>query len=197
MFWKVVFGMVILNKRECLKKKNIIKEIKEGKTFIYPTDTIYGIGCNAKDSEAVQKIRRIKSRDSKPFSVIAPSIQWIRKNLVVNKNAEKWLRELPGPYTLILKLKTKKAIAGEVNDFSGTLGVRMPDNWFSELVTKAGVPFVTTSVNPTGQPHMTSLNSLDKAIKNEVDYIIYEGQKKGKASKVVDVTSKFEEILRS
>ncbi len=187
--------MHTLNKKECLiKKRDIIKEIKAGKIFIYPTDTIYGIGCNARDSEAVQKIREVKFRDKKPFSVIAPSIQWIRRNLIVNKNAEKWLRELPGPYTLILKLKNKKAVAGEVS--KDTLGVRIPNNWFSELVALAKVPFVTTSVNPTGQKHMTSLNSLDKTIKNKVDYIVYEGPKKGKPSTVVNLTSKSEEILR-
>ena len=88
-----------------LEKQEIIDSITEGKIFIYPTDTIYGIGCNAQDAEAVSEIRSIKSRAQNPFSVIAPSVEWIKENCVVEKEAEAWLKKLPGPYTLIFKLK--------------------------------------------------------------------------------------------
>ena len=87
-----------------MENKKLIKEIKAGKIFIYPTDTLYGIGCNAEDKEAVEKIREIKGRDNKPFSVIAPSFKWIEDNLIIDCNLKEYL---PGAYTIILKKKDK------------------------------------------------------------------------------------------
>ncbi len=146
--------------------------------FIYPTDTIYGIGCDARDSESVKRIREIKEREKKPFSVIAPSKNWIKENCFVGKELDK----LPGAYTLILKLK-KDCICKEVNNGLDTLGVRIPKHWFSEIVKKLGFPIVTTSVNTTGEKFMTCLDDLDKNIK--VDFVIYDGELNGKPSKII------------
>ena len=58
------------------------EDILQGKIVVYPTDTIYGLGCNAEDKKAVEKIKQIKKRDkNKPLSIIAPSFEWIKKNL--------------------------------------------------------------------------------------------------------------------
>ena len=66
--------MEVLAKREFLMRKSeIIKKIINGEIFIYPTDTIYGIGCNALKSDSVQEIRTIKNRPDSPFSIIVPS----------------------------------------------------------------------------------------------------------------------------
>ena len=73
--------MEILTKREVLmRKKELFRKIKEGAIFIYPTDTIYGIGCNAQDENAVLKIREIKNRPDTPLSVWVPSLKWIKEN---------------------------------------------------------------------------------------------------------------------
>ncbi|MEK6942922.1 MAG: L-threonylcarbamoyladenylate synthase [Nanoarchaeota archaeon] len=172
-----------------LEKQEIIDSITEGKIFIYPTDTIYGIGCNAQDAEAVSEIRSIKSRAQNPFSVIAPSVEWIKENCVVEKEAEAWLKKLPGPYTLIFKLK-KDCVAKQVNPGLKTLGVRIPKHWIKDIVAEANVPIVTTSVNKTGEDYMTSVEDLDDEIKGNVDFALYEGEKNGKPSKIVDLTGK-------
>ncbi|UCG94990.1 MAG: Sua5/YciO/YrdC/YwlC family protein, partial [archaeon] len=78
--------------------------VLQGSVFIHPTDTIYGLGCDATRYNSVIRIRQIKQREQKPFSVIAPSKEWILENCVVG---EADLTRLPGPYTLILKLKQK------------------------------------------------------------------------------------------
>src|SRR3989344_5038821 len=165
----------------------IAERISKGAIFIYPTDTIYGIGCNALDEKAVAKIRQLKERPTNPFSIIVPSKDWIAENCMVTKEGKGWIAKLPGPYTLIFKLKNKNAIAKSVNQGEETIGVRIPDHWFSTVVRKLGFPIVTTSANRSGKAFMTSLDDLDPKIKEGVDFIIYEGEKKGRPSKIVNL----------
>ena len=181
--------MRILNPDEFkMAKVSVIESILEGSVFIYPTDTIYGIGCNATNSNSVKKIRKIKGRAANPFSVIAPSVDWIKENCIVEKESEEWLKKLPGPYTLIFKLKNKKCVAKEVNPGLETLGVRIPKHWISKITAEADIPIVTTSVNKSGQDYMTSLEDLDDSINKGADFAIYDGEKEGKPSKIVDLT---------
>lgn len=189
--------MIIYNLEDIkINERQIIESIKKGKVFVYPTDTIYGIGCNAANSKSVHKIRELKERPTNPFSVIAPSIEWIKENCHVNEEAEEWLKKLPGPYTLIMKLKNKNCISKGVNPGIETIGVRIPDHWISKLAAKAGIPFVTTSVNKSGDDFMTSLEDLDDSMKHGIDIILYEGKKEGRPSKIVDLTGKVKVIER-
>ena len=182
--------MRILNFEEIhLEKQSIIDSITKGSVFIHPTDTIYGIGCNAQNSSSVKKIRQLKGRAANPFSVIAPSLEWVNENCIVTKEAEEWLSKLPGPYTLILRLK-KECVAKDVNPGLRTLGIRIPNHWIRKLAADAEVPVVTTSVNRSSEDYMTSLEDLDPAIKSGVDFAIYEGKKEGRPSKLVDLTEK-------
>jgi tRNA threonylcarbamoyl adenosine modification protein (Sua5/YciO/YrdC/YwlC family) len=181
--------MRILSKEEFEKEKDIIRNklIENDIVFIYPTDTIYGIGCNALNKEAVERVRRIKQRGNSPFSVIAPSKEWISENCEVNEDAKEWVKRLPGPFTLILKTKNY-CVAENVNLKLGSLGIRIPDHWFSKFVAEAEIPIVTTSVNKSKSDFMTSLDNLDDEIKSKVDFIVYEDSKQGKPSKIVDLT---------
>jgi len=174
-----MLNMRVFIKEEVLLRKNeAIEKIKDGSIIVHPTDTIYGIGCNATITKAVNKVRRIKNRNTMPFSVMAPSKQWIYDNCIVNQEAEKWINKLPGRYTLILKLKNKKAVSTSVNNGWDTLGVRIPKHWFASLVEKANVPFVTTSANISGDYFMTSIEDLDPRIEKSVDFIVMKAQKK-------------------
>jgi L-threonylcarbamoyladenylate synthase len=164
-----------------INEQEFLNAVSEGKLCIYPTDTIYGIGCNALNSSAVQNIRQIKKRElEKPFSVIAPSIAWIKKQCVIDVDLKKYL---PGKYTVILKKRDKHFLkevsAGE------TLGVRIPDHPFTKLVQKTGVPFVTTSVNISGEKPVTKISEIPAHIKNQVDLIIDAGILDGKPSTLI------------
>ncbi len=175
----------ILNRDEFkAHRQRLLRELRAS-VFIYPTDTIYGIGCNALDAGLVKRIRTIKQRHDLPFSIIAPSKGWIRQHCAVDGRAEEWLARLPGPYTLILKLKEGHPLPHGVNAGLCTVGVRIPDHWFSEVVAELGVPVVTTSANLTGDDYMTSLDDLNPAIRRSVDHIIYEGELKGHPSTLV------------
>jgi len=182
--------MEILTKTELeIKFEKISQKIKEGTIFIHPTDTIYGISCNATNKDAVKKIRDLKKRPETPFSVWAPSTKWIRENCLINKEAEEWLDKLPGPYTLVLKLKNKKIIADNVS-FSDSLGVRIPEHWFSNVVEILGFPIITTSVNKAGEQFMTGLDNLDQEMQGKIDFIVYEGEKKVRPSKIINLVEK-------
>ena len=150
-------------------------KLREG-IFITPTDTVYGISCNARSPKLVEKLRKIK-KTKQPFSVIAPSKKWIHQNCVVTKDAKKWLAKLPGPYTLILKLKNKRAVAKTVyNNENDTIGIRIPNHWVAKIAGRLKMPLVTTLANVSGGNYMKSLDDLDCRIKNNVDLIIFEKQ---------------------
>ena len=180
--------MIVINFDEYnVNHKTILKELPKS-IFIYPTDTIYGLGCNALDEKLVAKIRRLKRTDH-PFPIIVPNKEWIYENCVVTAEAEEWIRKLPGPYTLLLKLKNKKAVAPNVHnyDMKGdvVVGVRMPNSWFLVASYTLKLPIVTTSANIAGSDFMTSLEDLDTSIRNAVDYVFYEGIKHGSPSTMV------------
>jgi tRNA threonylcarbamoyl adenosine modification protein (Sua5/YciO/YrdC/YwlC family) len=184
--------MEIINKDEFkLHKEEIIQRIKEdGIVFIYPTDTIYGIGCDGRNSEGIVNIRKLKKRIQMPFSVITPSKNWIRENCIVTKEGEKWLKRLPGPYTLIFKKKNLDCVAKNLAPKLETIGVRIPKHWISDFVRMSGIPIVTTSANITGEDFMISLKNLNIDIKNSVDLIIYDDEKIGRPSSIIDLTKK-------
>ncbi len=167
-----------------LKLKEVDSEIVSKllkKIFIYPTDTIYGIGCNAEDKQLVEKIRKIKGREEKPFSIIAPNLDYILKYCKVQLGSIK--KYLPGPYTLILKKKNNKFLQ-HVSD-TEYMGVRIPSNEFTKILQKTGKPIITTSVNLSGEKPFNSIKEINKKILNKVDFVIDAGVLSGKPSKLV------------
>ena len=127
-------------------KKGTVDAIRSGALFIYPTDTVYGIGCNAENRASVRKIRKAKGTDH-PFSVIAPSKKWITERL--KSSSQEYLKKLPGPYTLVFRKRRPGFLSAAGPGDS--LGVRIPKHPFSRLVASAAVPFITTSANISGQ----------------------------------------------
>ncbi len=176
---------MLVDKEEFLKnKKDFIKKIKAGSIFIYPTDTIYGLGCLASDKKAVKKIEAIKKRKNQPFSIIVTK-SWIKENCILKKGHRNFLDKLPGPYTLILRLKN-----------GGTIGIRIPNHWFLNIIKETG-PIITTSVNITGKPFMTCLKDADKNILKKVDFTVYEGKKISKPSTLIHLIDEAKIIKRS
>lgn len=195
--------MRVLNKDELEQQKHsLLKELKQT-VFIYPTDSIYGIGCDATNEALVEKVRELKNSTLQPFSVIAPSKEWVYENCDVTPEAKEWVEKLGGPITindkkyavsLILNLKNKEAVAANVLQGKETLSVRIPDHWFSAYVTTMDTPVVTTSANPTGGDFMTSLEDLHPRVKAGVTHCIYEGEKLGNPSTLVHLDKKDVEL---
>ncbi len=169
-----------------IEKFRINNKIHSGQIFVYPTDTIYGIGCSALDDDAIQKLRFAKKSGDRPYGIIVPNKEWIHENCEVNDEVKEHMKKLPGPYTLYLKLKNTKAVSKHVNPREGnqTIGVRMPNHWIQSMVAELNIPIVTPPANIVGKNFMTSLDNLDDELKKIAHFAIYEGEKKGKQSKI-------------
>ncbi len=179
--------MEVLTKAEVQKRYDeIVQKITQGVIFIHPSDTIYGLSCSAQDSKAVDKVRKLKEQFHQPMSIWVPSLDWVKENCVLTKEGEEALKKLPGPYTLVMKLKHTKSIAANVMLGKDTIGIRLPDHWFGKVVAKAGIPIITTSANKTGQKFMTSLQDLNKEIEEAVEFMVYEGPKEAHPSKIIN-----------
>ncbi|PLW80304.1 threonylcarbamoyl-AMP synthase [Candidatus Woesearchaeota archaeon] len=176
--------MDILTKEEfMLQKEAFMADLEDGELFIYPTDTIYGIGCDATNEIAVYNLRNIKKIPTRPVSIIAPSKEWIKEHFEVNDKASEWIDKLPGPYTLVLKCKNG-CMPSNISD-TGSIGVRIPDHWISSFVSEFGKPIVTTSANITGKSFMTNIDDLDTSIKKKTLFFIDEGDIQGKPSDII------------
>jgi L-threonylcarbamoyladenylate synthase len=181
--------MEIIQKEEFENYRGeVLNAIKSGAILIYPTDTIYGIGCDATNEEAVIKLRKLKARAGhKPFSVIAPNKNWILEHCIVLD--VDILNKLPGPYTLIFKPTKSMDLAKSINESEDTVGVRIPDHWFSNIISEAGIPFVTTSVNISDESHMIKLEDIPESFKENVAFVIYEGEINGTPSTKINLSS--------
>ena len=171
-------------------KKDLVKILKN-KILIYPTDTVYGIGCNATKKGLVKKVFDIKKRDyGKPVSVIAPSKDWIFKNVVVSRKV--LTKYLPGPYTIIGRKKSKKL------DYvsKDSLGVRIPDHEISELISKANIPFITTSANISGELTANTIFELSDDLVRQVDFVIDNGPLSGTPSTLIDVRNNDLKVIK-
>lgn len=103
---------------------------------------------------------------------------------------------MPGKYTFILEVLEKGHLADEVNEKDNSYGIRIPGNWFSELISMSKQPFVATSVNLSGGKELQELNDLDKSIEKYVDYFIDEEKLIGNSSTIIDLRTKNCKMLR-
>ncbi len=175
--------MRIVNKEEfALYQQEMLEYLQEGKLFVYPTDTIYGIGCDATNAEAVAKVRKAKERPSNPLSVIAPSKDWIKQHCEIS---EEQLQELPGPVTVVVKLKNPSVIAHNVSG-NQSVGVRIPNHWISNVIQAFGKPIVTTSVNKQGEMYAKDVDNIHEDIIGKVHIAISEGELIGSPSKIIN-----------
>lgn len=160
--------------------------ISAGGIVIYPTDTLYGIGCDATNAEAVKKLRALKHRDSaKPLSILVSDFAMLARHCKLTAEQGKILQELlPGPYTFILPLKERLPVSGELE-----VGVRVPEHAFMRAVAKSqGIPIVTTSANLSGEKEADELSGVAREILEGAALAIDGGKCKYlQASTVIDL----------
>ena len=177
-------------KQEFLENKDFyLNEMKSWKIFIYPTDTVLWIGCIVSNTASIDKIFELKKRDNKPLLIIAPCFDWIEKYCYLSDQNKKYMEEkLPGAYSFILDLKDTNSIYSKVNSGSGSVWVRIPDNWFSGVVRQLWEAFITTSVNISWEPSVVQVWDIPEEILKGVDYVISsEDELSWRSSTVIDL----------
>ena len=168
----------------------ISSQFKQGETIVYPTDTIYGLGCDATHQKAVDKVFKIKKRKKKqPLLVLVSSISLLKKYAYVSRKQEEYLKKCwPGPVTVILK--DRGILAKNVASLEGGLAVRLPKSKFLiKIIREVGKPIVSTSINISGKNSILDPDNIEKKLgKVKPDIIIDAGKTKNKKpSKVVDL----------
>lgn len=181
------------------KIKECALAIKKGKTVVFPTETVYGIGANALSKDAVDKIFKAKGRPiDNPLIVHISNIDMLDGLVEDINNIEKKLMSAfwPGPFTIILKKKSY--LPDNVTAGLDTVGIRMPSDKIAlELIREAGVPIAAPSANISGKPSGTNIQDIFEELKDRVDYILDGGNCDiGIESTVVKVTSNKVKILR-
>lgn len=176
------------NNPEKEKIKAAITILKRGGTVVYPTDTVYGIGANIFNEEAIQKVYSIKKRSPlKPVSACVSKIQDIHKIAYMDKNTEKLVQKiLPGPFTVILK--KRENVPSILISGGEKIGVRIPDSKVC-MELSMEFPITTTSANISGKNIPESLDGILKQLDGEIDLILDAGVcKHGIHSTVIDMT---------
>lgn len=195
--------MNIINKKTLqFQKEFFVDEINDGKIFIYPTDTLYGLGCDATNDDAVKKIFNIKQRENKPLLIIVPNKQWIYTNCEISEIQKQEIEtKLPGPYSFIVKLKKQtienNLISQQLLCGKDTIGIRIPNSSFTNLIQYINKPFITTSVNISGEKSALKPQDINKEIFKQVDYVVKTDEELlGKPSSIFDLTTKIIKQLR-
>lgn len=150
-----------------------VKLLKKGKVLLYPTDTIWGIGCDATNSKAVQRIFKIKGREkSKSMIILLEDISKLSKYVKeVPPIAYDLIENSDSPLTIVYpgaKNISKKLIADD-----GTIAIRIINGRFTpEVIRKLDRPLVSSSANLSGQPAPGTFNQISEEVINRVDYVV-------------------------
>ncbi len=171
--------------------------LRDGGVIAYPTDTIYGIGCDIFNKKGVRKIYQIKQRDArKPFSFICADLSDISTYAQVSNFAFKIMkRHLPGAYTFVLE--ATRLVPDVLMTKQRTVGIRIPDNRIAlSIVRELGHPIVTTSANISGNTPISDPSLIKDDLGHALDLIVDGGNLMGDPSTVISLIDDKVEILR-
>lgn len=177
----------------------VVKVLRDGGLVVYPTDTVYAIGCDALNVRAVEEICKMKGINpaKSNLSIICYDLSNISEYAKVDNNTFKMMKKnLPGPFTFILNTTSNLP---KIYKNKKTVGIRIPDNNIvRELVRNLGNPILTTSVKDDDEviEYTTDPELINEKYEDFVDIIIDGGYGGVDASTVVDCTGDFPEVTR-
>ncbi len=176
----------------------VVTTLKKGGVICYPTDTMYGIGCDIFNQKAVKRVYQVRKRPKqKPFSFMCSSLKNISQYAHVGNTAYRLMRKnLPGPYTLVLpgsKLVPKIMLTKQK-----TVGIRVPDSPIClAIIEELGNPILNTSaLREDHQDPVVDAFDVEEMFGNQVDLIIDGGEVYPDPSTVISLITDYPEILR-
>jgi tRNA threonylcarbamoyl adenosine modification protein (Sua5/YciO/YrdC/YwlC family) len=181
--------------------RQVVDLLEVGGIIIYPTDTVYAIGCDIKANKAIDKIARLKGLNPQnpDLSLIFHDMSQLSEYTVIRDNSTFKLlkRNLPGPFTFIVRANNQ--IPKLFKNKKKTVGIRIPDNSIVlEIVRELGRPIITTSVHDPDEiiEYTTDPELIHEKYRDFADIVIDGGYGRNEASTIVDCTGEEPEILR-
>lgn len=172
--------------------------IQSGELFVFPTETVYGLGTMLGDPAGIEAIFRLKGRgDEKPLALYLSDPEQLADWVIIDERTRRLADHfLPGPLTLVLRsLKPLPARVGTIE----TIGIRIPDHPIPRLlIQQSGQPFVATSANFSGDPSPIDFSDIPEEFLRHVNHAFADGTPgSGQATAVVDLTGETPMILRA
>ena len=170
-----------------------------GGLIIYPTDTVYGLGCSAADKNAIERIHLIKrQRQDRPFSFVCSDLKHISEYAHVSNAAFKTMKHLiPGPYTFILPAASMRGLPRLLVSKRKTVGIRVPNSKVTlAIVSELGHPILSTSVTDEDGSILNDPQLIARKFKASVDMILDGGVLVSEPSTVLDLTGEEARIVR-
>ncbi len=171
------------------------KAVENGEVIVYPTDTLYGFGVDATNTDAVQNLNRLKGR-SQPLSIVLKSIEQMHNYADFDADIQTEMDQLfPGQYTVLLPAKQNE-LSPLVQNGSPKIGIRIPDHFFSiKLIKLLGKPIITTSINRHGSEPLNDITQVENDFPN-VDIFEDSNHISSKGSTIIDYTALSPVVIR-
>jgi tRNA threonylcarbamoyl adenosine modification protein (Sua5/YciO/YrdC/YwlC family) len=179
------------------KIDQVVELLRNGGVIAYPTDTIYGLGCDIMNKKAIERVYQIKRRPKdKPFSFLCSDLKNISQYAKVSNYAYKTMRRLlPGPYTFILE--GSNAVPKMMLTKRKTAGIRVPDNPICmALIQSLGNPILSTSAGTPDEELFSEPWLIDDHFGKLLDVVIDGGTVPGKPSSVISLIGDEPEVIR-
>ncbi len=164
-----------------------VNAVNRGELVVYPTETVYGLGANALDSTAIERVFAAKDRDrQKPLSMAVASVSEVSTYTSLTDRERAFMQEfLPGPVTVVVP--TSEAIPDALTGGRERVGIRVPDNEIALRLLSRTPPLTATSANVSGRDSARTVGALDDDIVDAATTVIDGGRTPGGGSTVVDV----------
>lgn len=179
--------------------KQVVKCLEGGGVIVYPTDTVYGIGCDVDNRKAIERVYQLKNSDrKKPMSIVCPDLSVLSAYCVsLPTSSYRVIKRLtPGPYTFILEASDK--VPRTMLTKQRTIGIRVPDNPICQAIVRMlGRPILSTSITLGDESHVVEdPEDIELEWGSRVDMVVGGGIVVAEPSTVVDLTDGHPVILR-